>query len=172
MVLALQSKYVIRNTMTVKIIKLLATGFGLGLAPFAPGTFGTLGAIPLYYAMSHLHIFTYMGLTFLFCIIAVVVAELAESIFAAHDSKSVVIDEIVGFLVAMVWIPFTWKTLLAGFILFRFFDAVKPWPISHLDKNVKGGLGVVCDDIAAGIVTNLILQALLTNTMIFGFQLS
>ena len=142
-------------------LRLLATGFGLGMAPVAPGTFGTLGAIPLYYLLSFTHIYVYMGVTLVATVGAVFVCEFAEPLFGKHDSKHIVIDEIVGFLVAMTWVPLHWKTLIAGFVLFRFFDAVKPWPISHLDRKIKGGLGVVCDDVAAGLATNLILQGIL-----------
>ena len=88
-----------------------------------------------------------------------------------HDRQEIVIDEVAGFLITMAMIPLTWQTWVAGFLLFRFFDAVKPWPISVLDKKVKGGLGVVVDDVAAGLAANLILQVLITKTDWLGVQI-
>lgn len=140
------------------VIKTLATGFGLGWAPVAPGTFGTLGAIPLYILLSQFSPLAYMAATLALIILAVFVAELAESLFQSYDSKHVVIDEVVGFLVAMVWVPVNLKNLAVGFLLFRLFDALKPWPISVLDRRIKGGIGVVIDDVAAGLITSVLMQ--------------
>ena len=80
------------------------------------------------------------------------------------DPKEVVIDEVAGFLVAMTWLPLSWSSFLAAFLLFRLFDVWKPLFIGYLDKNVKGGLGIVADDLAAGIVTNIILQVVYQQT--------
>jgi phosphatidylglycerophosphatase A len=85
-----------------------------------------------------------------------------------HDRSEIVIDEVVGFLITMVWLPMTWQSLLLGFLLFRFFDILKPFPIGYLDRKVPGGLGVVVDDIAAGIFASLILQAVYSYTSILG----
>ena len=86
------------------------------------------------------------------------VSHLYEKQTGLHDSKEVVIDEVVGFLVAMTWLPLTWQAFLAAFILFRIFDIWKPLFIGQLDRKVTGGFGVVMDDVAAGLVTNVILQ--------------
>ena len=143
-------------------IKILATWFGLGRAPKAPGTVGTLGAIPLAYVFSRFGEYQYMFATVAFTVLSIMVAHVYElTIAEEHDSPEFVMDEVAGFLVAMVWIPFTWPYVLAAFVLFRFFDAVKPWPISVVDAKVPGGVGAVADDLVAGIVTNMILQFVL-----------
>jgi phosphatidylglycerophosphatase A len=126
--------------------------------PFSPGTFGTLGAIPLAYALVQLGPVPYLVFTLVFIVFAIVVSQRFESFHVEHDLSEIVIDEVAGFLVAMAWLPSTWQYWLAGFLLFRFFDIVKPFPISYLDRKIKGGMGVVIDDVAAGLVVNVILQ--------------
>jgi phosphatidylglycerophosphatase A len=152
-------------------IKTLATGFGLGLMPVAPGTFGTLLGIPFAYFLHFKGPMAYMLATFIFSLFAIVISEMAGPLFGESDSPKIVIDEVAGFLVTMTWIPVTWQGLLAGFILFRFFDALKPGPIGYLDRKVKGGLGVVVDDLAAGIAANIILQIIYVNSVILGARL-
>ena len=143
-------------------LELLATWFGLGRAPRAPGTVGTLGAIPLVWAMSQLEPMRYLYAAFAFAVFAIVVAHAYEiEIAKTHDSQEIVIDEVAGFLVTMAWIPFTWTWVILGFVVFRIFDAWKPFPISLMDRRIKGGVGTVADDLAAGIVANVILQYLL-----------
>lgn len=146
-----------------RLIKILATWFGCGLAPQAPGTVGTLGAIPLVMAFSYLNTLHYMIATVTFAVLAIFVAHLYELMNGAgqHDRQEIVIDEVAGFLVTMTWVPLDWRYLLVGFVVFRFFDALKPFPISYIDRNIKGGVGVVADDLVAGILSNIILQALL-----------
>lgn len=140
------------------LVEWLATWFGLGRMPFVPGTFGTLGAFPVVYAFALLGPMPYMIATLIFVVFSVFVSHLYESIHGEHDSSCIVIDEVAGFLVTMTWIPLTPWLWLSGFFLFRVLDMLKPWPISHLDARVKGGLGTVVDDIAAGLVANVILQ--------------
>jgi len=142
-------------------IAILATWFGCGKAKKAPGTFGTLGAIPLVYAFSLAGPINYLMLTFVFTIAAIFVAHFQEAATGVHDSKQVVIDEVAGFLVTMAWTPFRWPYILIGFVLFRFFDILKPYPISYIDKKVGGGIGCVGDDLLAGILSNIILQVIL-----------
>lgn len=154
--------------MRIFIIKALATGFGLGYLPKAPGTWGTLLGIPLFLGLSQLGIMSYMALTAATVVLAVMVCELAAPYFEKQDSPHIVIDEIAGFLVTMTWLPVTWQSVLAGFLLFRILDAVKPGPIGFLDRKVKGAVGVVADDIAAGIFANLILQLVYTQTSLLG----
>lgn len=156
--------------MQEKIVILLATFFGAGRLPKSPGTWGTLATIPLWYLLAQFSIFTYMIVVVLMTVLAMVVAQFYENITQRHDSKEVVIDEVVGFLVAMTWLPITWQSLLAGFVLFRFFDILKPPPIKQLDQNIKGGTGVVIDDLAAGIICNIILQIVYTQTSWLGAQ--
>ena len=139
---------------------ILATWFGCGKFPKAPGTAGTLGAIPLVWALSLLGPLPYMLATLVFTIFAIFVAHVYEAESGEHDASEVVIDEVAGFLVTMTWVPFSWTYVLAGFLLFRFFDILKPFPISYIDRKVGGGVGVVADDLLAGILANVILQFL------------
>jgi phosphatidylglycerophosphatase A len=140
------------------LVEWLATWFGLGRMPWVPGTFGTLGAFPLVYAFALLGPLPYMISTIVFIVFAVIIAHLFESLHGEHDSSCIVIDEVAGFLVTMTWVPLEPKYWLAGFLLFRGFDMVKPFPINILDQRIKGGLGTVIDDVAAGLVSNIILQ--------------
>lgn len=143
-----------------KIIDGLAIWFGCGLAPKAPGTVGTLGAIPLVFLLSRFDIAVYALATFSFTVFTILVAHFYESA-KDHDPAEFVMDEVAGFLVTMALVPFTWLGLAAGFALFRLFDIWKPFPISWIDRNVKGGVGTVADDIAAGVLANVVLQALM-----------
>lgn len=140
---------------------ILATWFGCGKSPRAPGTVGTIGALPLAWALSYLQPMGYMLATITLTVIAILVSHFHEAFTGKHDSKEIVIDEVVGFLVTMTWVPFTWTYVLAGFLLFRFFDILKPFPISYVDRQVKGGVGTVGDDLIAGIFASIILQVLL-----------
>ena len=148
--------------MLERILQVLATWFGCGLSPRAPGTVGTLGAVPLLWLMSSLNPIQYMIATFGFVVLSIWVAHLYELVVSEkHDCPEFVMDEVAGFLVAMVWVPFTWQNLVLGFALFRFFDVLKPFPISWIDRRVHGGVGTVGDDLAAGIGVNVILQVVL-----------
>ena len=130
----------------------LALGFGSGLAPKAPGTFGTLAALPLVYLCSvYLPFSFYLLLTVLFSIVGIWICGKTADDMQVHDDSSIVWDEVVGMLITMIAVPLNWQTLLVGFVLFRFFDIVKPWPISYLDKHVHGGFGIMADDILAGV---------------------
>lgn len=140
------------------LVECLATWFGLGRMPFVPGTFGTLGAFPVVYAFALMGPLPYMIGTMMFIVFAIFVSQLFESIFHEHDPSCIVIDEVAGFLVTMTWVPLTPLMWLAGFLLFRVLDMWKPGPIGKLDKNIKGGLGTVIDDVAAGLVANILLQ--------------
>lgn len=152
-------------------VLLLATWFYLGKFPKAPGTIGTLGAIPLVIGLSFLGSLGYMFGAIILTLFSVFVAELYERTSEKHDAKEVVIDEVVGYVVAMTWLPLTWQSFLVAFLLFRFFDILKPPPIGTIDKRIEGGLGVVADDILAGVVTNFILQVVYMHTNWLGAQL-
>jgi phosphatidylglycerophosphatase A len=129
---------------------LLAAWGPCGYAPVAPGTFGTLGAIPLYLAVSRLAPGAYVAFTFAFSALAVYAAERAGKYWGIADASPIVIDEVAGYLLTMALVPFSWPAVAAGFVLFRIFDVLKPWPASALDR-VKNGFGVVMDDLAAGV---------------------
>jgi phosphatidylglycerophosphatase A len=128
---------------------LLAAWGPCGYAPAAPGTFGTLGAIPLYLALSRLPVGGYVAVTFAFSALAMVAADKAGRYWGVADASPIVIDEVAGYLLTMALVPFSWPAVAAGFVLFRIFDVLKPWPASALDR-VKNGFGVVLDDLAAG----------------------
>lgn len=132
-------------------IHFLALGFGSGLAPKAPGTFGTLAAIPVFLLASTLTNTHYLLLLIVMSIAGIYICGKAAKDAGVHDHGAIVWDEIVGFMITMYLIPINWLTILVGFALFRFFDILKPWPISYLDKNCHGGLGIMLDDIVAGI---------------------
>lgn len=132
-------------------IHFLALGFGSGLAPKAPGTFGTLAAIPVFFLALNLGNLSYLLLLLIMSVAGVYICGKAAKDAGVHDHGAIVWDEIVGFMITMYLIPVNWLTVLVGFGLFRFFDILKPWPISYLDKNCHGGLGIMLDDIVAGI---------------------
>lgn len=144
----------------------IASGLGAGYSPVAPGTAGSVvGVIVaiLFIILSGLNIFS--GLIYILLIavifaVGVWSAGRAEVIYGEKDCGKIVIDEIAGMLVTLYLIPFDWRWLLAGFLLFRLFDIVKPFPARRIDQRVEGGWGVMLDDIAAGIYANISLQIL------------
>ncbi len=140
------------------LILFFATGFGVGFSPIVPGTMGTLVAIPIYYFLSSILFSPIYELTlFAFFFFSIWIAGRAEIYWEKKDDRRIVIDEIMGFLVTMLWIPKTPFFIVAGFILFRLFDILKPFPIRRLER-VKSGFGVVLDDVLAGVYTNIVLQ--------------
>lgn len=154
-----------------RIIEVLATAFYVGKIRWMPGTFGTLWGLPLAWILVQGGPYFYMFATVLLLFLAVGVSELHELHFQAHDSSEVVIDEIVGYLVALTWLPSTWQSFVAAFLLFRFFDILKPFPIGYIDRKIHGGLGTVLDDVAAGLASNILLQILYAKTIWLGTQL-
>jgi len=142
-------------------IHLAAVGFGSGLPNKAPGTFGTLAAVPLYYLLSFLPLEMYIGVLVVASLLGFLICNITSRDMGVHDHKSIVWDEFVGYWITMVMVPFSFQWAIVGFILFRFFDILKPFPISWLDKKVGGGFGIMIDDIAAGIVASICLQLLI-----------
>ena len=141
-------------------VVLLAVGFGSGLAPRAPGTAGTVLAVPLYLLMQPLPLVTYLLITTCLFIAGIWICTYAAEKLGVHDHPSIVIDEIVGYLISMIAAPAGWLPVLVGFVLFRFLDALKPWPISWFDRNVNGGLGIMLDDVIAGVISMALIQGL------------
>ena len=129
---------------------LLAAWGPCGYAPVAPGTVGTLGAIPLYLLLVRLPPAAYVLATAGLTALAIAAASRAGAYWQVADASPIVIDEVVGYLVTMMLVPFSWPAVAAGFVAFRVFDVLKPWPASALDR-VKSGFGVVMDDVAAGV---------------------
>ncbi len=140
-----------------RLIVLLSTGLYSGFSPIAPGTAGTIVGAGLYLAISRLPGFYYGITVVIFLFVSCWLSGMAEGIFGKKDSERIVIDEIGGFLVTMVFLPPAPLNMLAGGLLFRFFDIAKPFPINRL-QNLKGGFGVVADDVVAGIYSNLVLH--------------
>jgi len=136
----------------------LAFGFGSGLSKYMPGTLGTLIAVPLYLAMLHVNNWIYLLLTLLSMVLGVFICDHATKKLQVPDFGGIVWDEIAGFLITMCWLPYSWQSLLAGFVAFRFFDILKPWPIRWLDKHVHGGFGIMLDDVVAGIFAAAVLR--------------
>jgi len=142
-------------------INFLAFGFGSGLAPKAPGTFGTLACIPLYWLLSDLNLSYYLLVCVFVSIVGIYICGYSAKALKIHDHPGIVWDEFTGFLITMIGVSFSWVNVLIGFILFRIFDILKPWPISWLDRKVSGGLGIMIDDIVAGVFSLLILHSIL-----------
>jgi len=139
-------------------IQFFALGFGSGLAPKAPGTFGTLAAIPLYLLLTMLTPIAYAIVVILMTFIGFYICGKAAEDVGVHDHPAIVWDEFIGFFITMFMIPVSWQSILLGFILFRFFDIIKPWPISFIDKKVAGGFGIMIDDVVAGFFALIIMQ--------------
>lgn len=144
-----------------KWYQFLALGFGSGLAAKAPGTFGTLAAVPLVALLLWLGNAYLLAFVLLGSVLGIYLCGQTAADVGEHDHGAIVWDEIIGFGITMLWLPLHWQTLLAGFVLFRLFDIVKPWPISWLDKKVHGGIGIMLDDILAGIAALLLMHLLL-----------
>lgn len=146
--------------MNNRLNTIISSFFFLGNSPIAPGTAGTLGAIPLYYLMvTYLGDIQYMVCLLLLTVLAIKVSTNAEKIYKREDPGEVVIDEVVGFLVTMAFIAPTILNVALGFFLFRALDILKPFPCRRLEK-LHGGYGIVLDDVAAGVWANILLVAI------------
>ena len=143
-----------------RLALVLATWGGVGFSPLAPGTAGTLAAIPVFLLLALLPWWLYVVSVLAIAILACWAAEEAERIFGEEDSHCVVIDEAVGFFVTMTAVPVTGTYLIAGFCLFRLFDILKPPPLRFVERTVPGGWGVVLDDVLAGIYAGICLRVL------------
>jgi phosphatidylglycerophosphatase A len=139
----------------------LATSCYVGYIPLAPGTFGSLMGIPLLWLVSKLAFPFSVLAIFFFIVLSFWIGGEAEKIFNQKDSPCIVIDEVAGMLVTFAMIAWSMQNLLIGFILFRVFDIAKPFPIPLIEKNLKGGFGVVMDDIVAGMYANVVLRLFL-----------
>lgn len=147
------------RTVLTDPVHLLAFGFGAGLAPVAPGTFGTLVAVPLELATRWMSLPARAGLVVAVCLIGVYLCGESARRLDQHDHPGIVFDEIAGYMVAMLAAPDGWIWVVAGFALFRFFDVLKPWPIRELDHGISGGAGIMLDDVVAGLFAGFILLA-------------
>ncbi len=137
---------------------LLAFGFGSGLAPKAPGTFGTLAAIPFYLALQSLSLPLYIAFIAIASLAGIAICGRTSRDMGVHDHPGIVWDEFCGFWVTMIAAPAGWTWIALGFMFFRIFDIWKPWPIKLADKHIHGGLGIMLDDLLAGFLAFLALQ--------------
>lgn len=143
-------------------IHFLAFGFGSGCSPVAPGTFGSVAAIPCYFLFMHLSSAAYAGLLLVSFIFGVWICGRSAEMLKVHDHPGIVWDEFVGMWLTLAFAPPGWLWVVIGFVLFRVFDIVKPWPIRIVDQRVSGGFGIMFDDILAAIYAIIVLQLLAT----------
>jgi len=139
-------------------VHLLALGFGTGCSPIMPGTIGTLVGVLIYYFTRNLPLWIYLVMIILMFLLGIWLCGKTARDAKVHDHSAIVWDEIVGYLMTMTAAPAGWYWMAAGFVLFRLFDIVKPWPVSWADKTLKGGLGIMMDDAIAAIFSLLFLQ--------------
>jgi phosphatidylglycerophosphatase A len=137
----------------------LATGFGVGRLKSAPGTWGSFAVLPLAVLLMFFPIFHMM-----FCVLGFIIATLSAEAYLSEDSQDgapnldpseVVVDEMLGVLISLVWLPMSVTSVVLAFLLFRLLDILKPFPISWFDKRGKGGVGIVADDVVAGVLANI-----------------
>ena len=136
----------------------IAFGFGAGAIPFAPGTWGTVVGVILYLMIAQFTLPFYLIILAIAIIFGIWICDKTEKFFGVKDHSGIVWDEITGFLLTMFYAPAGWQWIVLGFVLFRVFDIIKPWPIKVIDKRVKGGLGIMLDDLIAAIPAWVILQ--------------
>jgi phosphatidylglycerophosphatase A len=142
-----ESPDLLRNPM-----QFLAFGFGSGLSPKAPGTAGTLVAVPIYLLIADLSLLHYTLFIAVTSLLGIWICGVASRQLKVHDHPGIVWDEFVGYWITMWAVPADWTWIIAGFVAFRVFDIVKPWPVSVLDRRVGGGLGIMVDDMLAGVM--------------------
>ena len=149
-----------KNTVWKNPVHFLAFGFGSGLSPKAPGTTGTIAAIPFFLLMQPLSLPVYLLIVAVACLTGFWLCGKTAEDLGVHDHPGIVWDEFCGFWITMIAAPPGWSWIIIGFILFRIFDVWKPWPIRLLDKKVHGGFGIMIDDVLAGFFSWLIIQLL------------
>jgi phosphatidylglycerophosphatase A len=150
-------------SLKLRLSLLFATGFGSGYSPFAPGTAGSAVGLFFVWGMSYLEMPGQIIATVVVSLLAMAAADIVAASMGLKDPGLIVADEIAGMMVTMIAIPLTWKSLLIGFILFRVMDVVKPPPARQFER-FKGGVGIVADDLMAGVYANLALRGALLLT--------
>ncbi|MCW9024498.1 MAG: phosphatidylglycerophosphatase A [Gammaproteobacteria bacterium] len=139
-------------------VHFLSLGFGSGLVPVAPGTAGTVAAIPVYLLLNSLELTSYLIIVLISFVIGVYICGETSKALGVEDHPAIVWDEVVGYLITMILAPSGVLWVVTGFVLFRIFDILKPWPIRVLDRRLKGGMGIMLDDVLAGIFAALVLH--------------
>jgi phosphatidylglycerophosphatase A len=147
-----------QRTASDNLILFLSSGTYLGYIPIASGTFGTLWGLPLACWLSDYALWLQILLIAAAIGAAIYLADRAEKIWNRKDPSRVVIDEIVGYLVTMAGLPFSWQTAVWGFFIFRALDILKPFPVRTIDRSLPGGWGIVLDDVLAGVYGNILLR--------------
>lgn len=155
------AKVAVPARMLLNPVHFLSLGFGSGLSPFAPGTAGTLIAIPLYLLMMELSSGVFLFITLALFLLGIFLCGKTAEALGVHDHGAIVWDEIVGYLTVMLLVPPSLFAIVMGFILFRIFDIWKPWPIRMLDRKVEGGFGIMLDDLVAALYAAVLLHAFL-----------
>lgn len=148
-------------------VHFLALGFGSGLIPFMPGTFGSISAIPLLLLMATLPLWAFIGVTVLASVVGIFLCGKTAHDMQVHDHGSIVWDEIVGMFITFLFVPVSALSLGLGLLLFRVFDILKPWPIGVIDKRVHGGTGIMLDDIVAGAMACVCLHLIMSVWPVF-----
>lgn len=143
-----------------------ALGFGSGLSGFMPGTMGSLVGLPFVFIAANFNHWILATMAILFCVAGVPICAKTADDMNVHDHGSIVWDEIAGIAITFLWIPFSWKAAVIGFVLFRLFDILKPWPIGFIDKYMSGGIGIMLDDIIAGAMACVSLHILYISAVI------
>jgi phosphatidylglycerophosphatase A len=142
----------------------LALGFGSGLAPKAPGTMGTVAAVPLLLLFQDLPLWSFLLVVLGAFLLGIWLCDVTARNLGVHDHPGIVWDEFVGYWLTMAAAPSGWQWLLLGFCLFRIFDILKPWPIRWIDRRVGGGFGIMFDDVLAGVYAWVVLQIVVVFT--------
>lgn len=150
----------LRGKVFTSPVLFFAFGFGAGLAPKAPGTVGTLVAVPIYMLLVHTNWWIYSAVVLVSFGLGIWICGKSSEELGIHDHGGVVWDEMVGYWITMFLAPTGWVWILLGFGIFRALDILKPWPISVVDKHIHGGIGIMLDDVLAGIMATLCIQAL------------
>ena len=139
----------------------LATWGGVGFLPYMPGTWGALAALPLWYHLAHTGPWAYGLVVAALIILGLWVAGPAQEMLGQTDHPAIVVDEVVGLLITLAGVPPTWPALVLGLVIFRALDILKPFPIRWFGAGGKGGLEVMADDIAAGVIARLVLEVVM-----------
>lgn len=139
-------------------IHFLSLGLGSGLSSFAPGTVGTIMAVLLYIPLATLSLWEYTSVLVVGSLAGVFFCDITSKALGGHDDPAIVWDEFLGYWLTMLFAPPGWMWILIGFVLFRLFDIWKPWPINIIDRKVRGGFGIMLDDLVAGVYAFLSLQ--------------
>ena len=151
----------LRRTVLTSPVHFVAFGFGSGLVAKAPGTAGTLLAVPIYALLAQLPVLAYLAVVVLATAFGVWLCGESAKRLGVHDHGGIVWDEFVGYWITMLFVPLSVVWMVTGFMLFRLFDIWKPWPVSIADKNVGGGLGIMLDDVLAGIYAAVVLHIII-----------